>query len=385
MYCINPKCTQPQNTADLQFCVSCGSKLRLKERYRATGPIGQGGFGRTFLAMDEDKPSKPPCVIKQFYPQVPREHLAKAIDLFNHEAEQLDRLGKHPQIPDLYAYFTQDDRQYLIQEYIPGENLEKELDRFGNFDENKIRQVLTEILDVLEFLSDLRIIHRDIKPENIIRRNTDNKLVLVDFGTAKMLDAAAMLKPGTSIGSPEYIAPEQARGQATFASDLFSLGVTCLHLLTSISPFDLYDVNLDRWIWRDYLTMSIDSRLGSILDRLVENTPSRRYQNVAEVKQDLGISRHVAIPNPSPIANPPIVPAAAKIPPPPPAITTLPPPKRGSTLDADLAALGAEFGSSQPSSPPTNTPTPTTAKPKPSNIDSELEQLRTEFLKNQQQ
>jgi hypothetical protein len=132
--------------------------------------------------------------------------------------------------------------------------------------------------------------------------------------------------------------------------------------------------------------MSIDSHLGSILDRLAENIPNRRYQTVAEVKQDLGISRRVAIANPPPppTANPPIVPAAAKIPPSPPAITTLPP-KRGGTLDADLAALSAEFGNSQPSSPPTSTPTPTTAKPKPSNIDSELEQLRTEFLKNKQQ
>jgi serine/threonine protein kinase len=291
-YCLNPNCPNPQNTNSEKFCLSCGKKLLLKQRYRAMKPIGQGGFSRTFLARDEDKPSLPLCVIKQFYPQAQGTGtLAKAIELFNHEAMRLEELGKHRQIPELLAYFTQDGRQYLLQEFIDGLNLGQELQQNGVYNETQIQQFLTELLRILQFCHQKQVIHRDIKPENIIRRQNPAKLrgqiVLVDFGASKVVTQASMGETGTSIGSPEYVAPEQMRGRALFASDIYSLGVTCIHLLTARSPFDLYDINNDVWLWRDYLQAAINPDLSRILDKMLATTPARRYQTVDDVLKDL--------------------------------------------------------------------------------------------------
>ena len=291
-YCLNPNCPSPQNTNNERFCLSCGSKLLLKQRYRAIKPIGQGGFSRTFLARDEDKPSLPDCVIKQFYPQAQgTSTLAKAIELFNQEAMRLDELGKHRQIPELLAYFTQDDRQYLIQEFIDGLNLAQELGQNGVYGQNQIQQLLHELLRILQFCHQKQVIHRDIKPENIIRRQNPPKsrgqIVLVDFGASKVVTQTSLHQTGTSIGSPEYVAPEQIRGRAIFASDIYSLGVTCIHLLTGRSPFDLYDINNDIWLWRDYLNATIDKDLSRIIDKMLVTIPASRYQNADEVLKDL--------------------------------------------------------------------------------------------------
>ncbi|MCG5060424.1 MAG: serine/threonine protein kinase [Limnoraphis sp. WC205] len=299
-YCLNPHCKQPQNSDNSKFCLTCGAKLLLRERYRAIKPIGFGGFGKTFLALDEDKPSRPPCVIKQFFPQTQGSHnAAKAAELFQQEAVRLDQLGKHPQIPDLLAHFEQDQNLYLVQEYIEGENLEQELIRNDTFDEAKIRQLLDDLLPVLQFIHQHQVIHRDIKPANIIRRSalsthTSNigsfpgQLVLVDFGAAKVVTTTQPPMIGTIIGSPEYIAPEQTRGQAVYASDLYSLGVTCIYLLTQISPFDLFDINEDRWIWRDYLKgQPFTAQLGRVLDKMLMTTPNQRYQTPLQVLKDL--------------------------------------------------------------------------------------------------
>lgn len=299
-YCLNPHCTHPQNSDDSKFCLTCGAKLLLRERYRAIKPIGFGGFGKTFLAVDEDKPSRPPCVIKQFFPQSQgTQNAAKAAELFQQEAVRLDQLGKHPQIPDLLAHFEQDKNQYLVQEYIEGQNLEQELSRNDTFDEAKIRQLLDDLLPVLQFVHTHQVIHRDIKPANIIRRGASSthsssmgsfpgQLVLVDFGAAKVVTTTQLPAMGTVIGSPEYIAPEQTRGQAVYASDIYSLGVTCIHLLTLVSPFDLFDINEDRWIWRDYLKgQPFSAQLGRVLDKMLMTVPNQRYQTPLQVLKDL--------------------------------------------------------------------------------------------------
>jgi serine/threonine protein kinase len=295
-YCLNPNCPNPVNINHEKFCHTCGSKLLLKERYSAIKPIGQGGFGKTFLAVDEDKPSKPRCVIKQFYPQAQgTSTVQKAVELFTQEAMRLDELGKHPQIPELLAYFTQDDRQYLVQEFIDGVNLAQELEQQGAFNEAQIWQLVNDLLLVLQFCHAKQVIHRDIKPENIIRRTTPlltkggtrGDLVIVDFGAAKVATYTALNRTGTSIGSPEYVAPEQIRGKAIFASDIYSLGVTCVHLLTQRSPFDLYDINNDAWIWQQYLTSPVSNELSRILDKMLQSIPVRRYQTVDEVLKEL--------------------------------------------------------------------------------------------------
>ncbi|MEG5018951.1 MULTISPECIES: serine/threonine-protein kinase [unclassified Microcoleus] len=297
-YCLNPACQNPQNADRTQFCLNCGSKLLLRERYRAIKPLGRGGFGRTFLAIDQDKPSKPRCAIKQFFPlSQGTSSSEKAAELFNREAVRLDELGKHPQIPELLAHFQQERYQYLVQEFIEGQNLQEELARSGPFSESQILSLLKDLLPVLQFVHDRSVIHRDIKPPNIIRRRLSQtptiytyptltgELVLVDFGAAKLVEG--LRETGTVIGSPEFVAPEQIRGQAVYASDLYSLGVTCIYLLTQISPFDLFDINQDAWVWRDFLKVPIDPKLSRILDKMIESSLSRRYKSVAEVLKDL--------------------------------------------------------------------------------------------------
>ncbi len=286
--CFNPNCLK-QNANQTKFCQKCGSKLLLAERYRALRILGQGGFGRTFLAVDEHKPSQPPCVIKQFFPQAQgTNNVEKASELFAKEAVRLDELGKHTQIPELMAYFTQDERQYLVQEFIDGQNLAEELEKNGAFNEQQVREFLNDLLSVLQFVHSNQVIHRDIKPENIIRRRSDNKLVLVDFGAAKFAAPSSISVTGTVIGDAEYIAPEQARGKPKFASDLYSLGVTCIHFLTQISPFELFDDSENDWVWRQYLTDNpVSDELGQILDKLIESATKNRFQSASEVLEVL--------------------------------------------------------------------------------------------------
>lgn len=164
-YCLNPICSTPENLSHSDICQTCGFALRLKNRYRAIQMIGRGGFGRTLLAVDEAQPLKPRCVIKQFLPQ--SENLTnteKASDLFKEEVLRLREVGKHPNIPDLFGYCRQDGYQYLIQEFIDGRDLAQELTEDGAFSELKIRQLLEELLPVVQFIHDCHIIHRDIKP-----------------------------------------------------------------------------------------------------------------------------------------------------------------------------------------------------------------------------
>ena len=281
--CLNPDCLQV-NQPQTKFCTSCGERLLLKERYRPLKIIGQGGFGRTFQAVDEDKPSQPFCVIKQFFPQAQgTKTLEKAAELFAQEAERLDGLGRHPQIPELFAYFTQNNRQYLVQEFIDGQNLKQELEKSVAFNENQILELLKNLLPVLEFIHSQQIIHRDIKPENIIRRREDNQLVLVDFGAAKYATMTALARTGTVIGSAGYVAPEQSVGRASFASDIYSLGVSCIYLLTQVEPFDLFDVSENDWVWRDYLPSNVSNELGEILDKMIIGATKKRFKNAVEI------------------------------------------------------------------------------------------------------
>jgi WD40 repeat protein len=276
-YCLNPSCVRPENPPQSNFCRNCGQRLRLRDRYLAVEPIGQGGFGRTFKAIDEDKPSKPFCVIKQFFPQVTGTASAnKAADLFTQEASALEQLN-YPNIPKLLAYFiTPDGRQYLVQEFIDGQNLKTELEMHGKFSAAQVQELLTTILPTLEYIHQLGFIHRDLKPENIIRRTDNRQLYLVDFGAAKITTTKPK-QQGTTIGTPEFMAPEQGWGSAYPASDLYSLGVTCLNLLTGISPFSLFDDLQNQWSWKDKLTESIEPQLATILDTLIQSRPIDRY------------------------------------------------------------------------------------------------------------
>lgn len=292
IYCLNPNCQKPNNPDQVNYCQSCGAKLDslLRGRYRVTQLIGQGGFGRTYLAIDEDK-LKEPCIVKQFVPQVQGSRAQqKAVELFEQEAKRLQELGEHPQIPALFAYFEQNNYLYLVQQFIDGQNLLEELQQQGVFSEQRIRELLLDLLPIVQFIHDRQVIHRDIKPENIIRRKSDGKLVLIDFGVAKVLTKAIFSKPGTSIGSQGYAPCEQMySGEAGSASDLFSLGVTCFHLLSATHPFELWQNYGNNWVsdWRKYLKNSISDELDKVLSKCLQQNKVNRYQLAEDILMNL--------------------------------------------------------------------------------------------------
>lgn len=285
-YCLNPTCDRPENSDRATVCQHCGTVLLLAGRYQPLALIGAGGFGRTLRARDRQKPSQPLCAIKQFDPQG-QAGAQKAAQLFQQEAVRLEQLGHHPQIPTLYAHCEQAGRQYIVQELIDGPDLKAELQARGPWSEAELRALLADLLPVLQFIHAGNVIHRDIKPENIIRCRDRQLPVLVDFGAAKYATQSALGQTGTAIGSLGYLAPEQQFGKACFASDLYSLAVTCLHLLAGVEPLELYRVEEASWAWRDRLPAPVSDSLGQILDKLLERAVRHRYQSAAEVLQAL--------------------------------------------------------------------------------------------------
>ncbi|MCG5058491.1 MAG: serine/threonine protein kinase [Limnoraphis sp. WC205] len=291
--CINPQCPKPQNPDNVIYCQACGVKIPdlLRGRFRIIQLLGQGGFGRTYLAEDHDK-LKEYCVVKQFVPSVQgTAALQKAIELFEREARQLQQLGKHDQIPTLSAYFDDNNQLYLVQEYIEGENLSELLKKSGVWSEQQVKDLLLSLLPVIEFIHQKNVIHRDIKPENIIRRREDGQFVLLDFGVAKELSKTVLsTQIGTQIGSFGYAPIEQMLGGEAYpASDLFSLGVTCFHLLTDVHPHELSLRQGYTWTgnWRKSLKGSVSQELGKILDKLLQEDLKNRFSSVAEVLQAL--------------------------------------------------------------------------------------------------
>jgi serine/threonine protein kinase len=260
----------------------------LRNRYRPIESLGSGGFGKTYLAEDIDKLNTQ-CVIKQFAPQITGTNaFQKAKELFLQEAQQLEELGEHSQIPTLLAYFEENSRLYLVQQFIDGENLLQELENQGIFSESKIRALLQDLLTTLKVVHYYKIIHRDIKPENIMRRRSDGKLILIDFGASKQLQGT--VKTGTSIGTFGYAPLEQMRdGKVYPASDLYSLGATCFHLLTGVHPGELYQEYGYEWVktWRVHLQKPVNSDLDTVLDKLLQKYYQQRYQSAQAVLQDL--------------------------------------------------------------------------------------------------
>jgi WD40 repeat protein len=257
----------------------------LNERYRLLEVIGEGGLYKSFLAVDEGKFPTVSCVVQEFSLQ------NQSFECFQRKALVLTELGKHPQIPALLEYFQDEEYFYLVQEFIAGSNLASLIEEDGVFSESQIWQLLEDILPVLKFIHDCNIIHCNIKPENIILRFPPNSflkkrdVMLVNFGTAQLMSKNQPITNLSLIGSPEYAAPEQTKGKPVFASDIYSLGVTCIYLLTHISPFDLFDVANNGWAWQDYLTTKVSDRLTKILDQLLQNAVNRRFQSADEVIQ----------------------------------------------------------------------------------------------------
>lgn len=310
--CQNPSCSNPFSADSNIFCTSCGQsnfgKL-LRSRYRVLRLLGEGGFSRTYAAQDVDRLDAP-CVIKQFFPQVQgTSERTKAAELFKEEAKRLYELGEnHWQIPRLLAYFEQGSSLYLVQEFIQGQTLLQELQQQA-FGEEQIRELLADLLPVLQFIHERNVIHRDIKPENIIRRQSDSKLVLIDFGGAKQVTQTSLSRQATVLYTIGYAPSEQMAGFACQASDLYALGVTCVRLLTHCLPLQdshgqihdtLYDPMNGKWSWREHLQQQkgiiISDDVGQILDKLLKHLAKERYQSAIEVLQDLNATKFFAQP-----------------------------------------------------------------------------------------
>ncbi|MFN6515926.1 MAG: protein kinase domain-containing protein [Nostoc sp. CreGUA01] len=301
--CLNPDCPNPLNANGKKFCQSCGTPLvsLLRNRFRVIRVLSdEGGFGRTYLSEDIDKLNER-CVIKQLAPKFQGTwSQKKAMELFAQEAQRLQELGEHPQIPTLLAYFEQDGCLYLVQQFINGENLLKELQqRKKAYTAREIQAILLDLLPVLKFIHDRNVIHRDLKPENIIRHKSDGRLSLIDFGSSKQFTARVQNKSGTSIGSHGYSPLEQIRdGKAFAASDLFGLGATCFHLLTGTSPFQLWMECGYAWVsnWRQYLRTPLNAELDLVIDKLLKKDIQERYHSVDEVLRDLVQKQPLALP-----------------------------------------------------------------------------------------
>ncbi|MFN7202882.1 MAG: SUMF1/EgtB/PvdO family nonheme iron enzyme [Aphanizomenon sp.] len=312
--CLNPDCLQ-QNPPKTIFCQRCGSKLVLQERYRGVRVIGEGGFGRTFLAVDEQRLDTP-CVIKQFLPQQSGSAaLEKATELFKQEAFRLRDLGKHSHIPDLLAFFPQEGRLYLIQEFIEGKNLLDELQQKGKFSESEVKQILVELLPILQFVHDNKVIHRDIKPENIIRSSQTGALFLIDFGVSKEVGGSVLTRVGTITGTPGYAPPEQMRGKVFPNSDIYSLAVTCIRLLTGCFQKDdgddlIFDSMRMQWIWKQYV--SVSQELEIVLDKMLQDIPVNRFQSATEVLSGLE-KQIVSTSSKLPVSSKPVQTVSAKI------------------------------------------------------------------------
>ena len=360
-FCLNPDCRQPQNPDDATSCRRCGSTLLLRGRYRPLQALGQGGFGRTYLALDRDRLNTR-CVIKQLLPHqlvgsnLDRATLDKMMELFRHEAMQLSKLGEHPQIPTLFAFFEEDSLLYLVQEYIDGQTLWHELRDKGAFSEQQIRQVLMQLLPVLRFIHKRGVIHRDITPVNILRRKRDGKLILIDFGVAKQLTRTSLARPGTKVGTAGYAPLEQLRsGKAYPASDIYSLGVTCIHLLTQTRPDLLFDP-VKGWQWREQLAkqqMSISDPLAKIIDKTIEDMVGNRYQSADEVIRDFKAVMRASSRSSS---------RSASVTPPP------PPPPRTNPMGTGTRTAPARQAATPP--PRTTTPPQPTSPLPPSVFDS---------------
>ncbi|MBW4427439.1 MAG: SUMF1/EgtB/PvdO family nonheme iron enzyme [Nostoc desertorum CM1-VF14] len=300
--CQNPNCSNPFNSDSNRFCVSCGQsnfgKL-LRNRYRVLRLLGEGGFSRTYATEDVDRLNAP-CVIKQFFPQFQGTgQRTKAAEFFKEEAFRLYELGEnHTQIPRLLAYFEQGASLYLVQEFIQGKTLLQEVQQ-ETYSEKQIWKLLTDLLPVLQFIHTHNVIHRDIKPENIIRRASDEKPVLIDFGGAKQVTQTSLGRQATVIYTLGYAPTEQMAGFACHGSDLYALGVTCVRLLTRCLPLQdasgqitdpIYDAMNAKWLWRERLQekgITISDDLGNILDKLLKHLASERYQTAVEVINDL--------------------------------------------------------------------------------------------------
>ncbi|MDY6901906.1 MAG: serine/threonine-protein kinase, partial [Cyanobacteriota bacterium] len=271
--------------------ISTSSTNLLSNRYRITRVLAQGGFGCTYLAKDTQLPGLPTCVVKQLMPaRRDTRFLQVARRLFDSEAEILQLLGKHNQIPELYAFFEEEKEFYLVQQFIPGHPLTDELPPHKDVkSEAEVIKMLKELLEILAFIHQRQVIHRDIKPANIIRCNQDNRLVLIDFGAVKLMQPQSKDQTELAtiaIGTRGYTPPEQFAGHPRLSSDIYALGMIAIQSLTGLLPHELQpNPHTGNVEWKEWAKVS--DKLAAILDKMVQYHASERYKSAIEALEDL--------------------------------------------------------------------------------------------------
>ena len=276
---------------NLMQLLSVKSKETLGGRYQLTQPLGQGGFGHTFIATDLHLPDHPTCVIKQLKPHLQdAESLAVARRLFETEARVLYQLGEHTQIPRLLAHFEDGQEFYLAQELIEGDSL-SDLIRPGQpWSEARARRLLSEILTPLAFVHEQGVIHRDLKPSNLIHRRADGHIVLIDFGAVKQVSEQRPSGPATrtiSIGTQGYMPSEQLAGNPWFSSDVYAAGMICLQALTGTAPHLIQrDSRTSEVVWQSP-DLDISEDFKAVLARMVRYDFRDRYSTAAAALAEL--------------------------------------------------------------------------------------------------
>ena len=261
----------------------------LTSRYRLIQPLVTGGFSQTYLATDVHLPGQPHCVVKKLQPTVIDEKsLELARRLFNSEAEALQKVGKHPQIPSLLAYFEEDQEFYLVQDFIRGITLEELLPLRTYLPQSEVIALLQDCLGILEFVHSHGVIHRDIKPANLIQRQEDGKMVLLDFGAVKQLRVGQrhLVAPTIGIGTAGYTPDEQLRGRPNFTSDLYALGMIAIQALTGLEPERLERDGNDELVWQPQVAVS--PGFTEILSKMVHWDHRQRYQSAADLLAVIG-------------------------------------------------------------------------------------------------
>ncbi len=267
----------------------CGKTL--DGRYRIIKVLGSGGFSETYVAEDTRLPNNPLCVVKQLQPpSYKSEQLAVVRRLFKSEAQTLQKLGIHDQIPQLLAYFEEEEEFYLVQEYIVGRALGKELGLGKCISETAVIQILLDLLQTLAFVHQNGVIHRDIKPSNIIRRESDNKLVLIDFGavkevTTQLRDTEEQSAFTIGIGTKGYAPSEQCFGRPQYNSDIYAVGAIAIKALTGIAPHELERDIDGELLWLDKANVSPE--ISQIIRKMVFHDFRHRYNSAAEVIEAL--------------------------------------------------------------------------------------------------
>ena len=282
----------------------------LQGHYYITEQLGEGGFGETYLAIDKSKFDKP-CVVKRLKPQN-QSNVKWVQQAFEQEARMLESLGKHPLIPDLLAYFQEQQEFFLVQELIEGKDLRTEFTPGRGWSENQVTFLLQYILEVLEFVHQRGVIHRDIKPENLIIRKSDNKIVLIDFGAVKQITTQIFNTQGqivlttAVVGTPGYMPVEQMLGQPNVCSDIYAVGMIGIEALTGILPINIpIDSNTLEVVWRNQAQVT-NEKVANFLDKMVSYHPSKRYQSASEALQAIrDLTKTVAPQSPPPQSPPP--------------------------------------------------------------------------------